>query len=97
MPEYCTREWHAAPERTRCLDHENAHCLDHERRRHEMYMLKDEVWTLTELGHWDGVLCVECAERRLGRALTRDDYRECTTDDLRQRWGGERMMPESRR
>ena len=40
---------------------------------HEYYGLLDQVWVLANPG-WDGMLCVGCCERRLGRQLTPYDF-----------------------
>jgi hypothetical protein len=39
----------------------------------EYYSLRDEVWALINPGI-DGKLCLECAEIRLGRSLTPEDF-----------------------
>ncbi len=41
----------------------------------EYYMLHDEVWRETGLGLHDGMLCIGCAESRLGRRLRPVDFK----------------------
>jgi len=40
----------------------------------EVYTLHDDVWAATGLPGWGGCLCVECAEKRLGRHLVPPDF-----------------------
>lgn len=40
----------------------------------EDYMVTDEVWQATGLGHHDGSLCIGCLEKRIGRRLTWLDF-----------------------
>jgi hypothetical protein len=37
-------------------------------------MLRRPVWRQTGLGPYDGVLCLDCIERRIGRRLTLADF-----------------------
>jgi hypothetical protein len=37
----------------------------------EYYMVHDIVWASAFMGPYDGMLCIGCLERRLGRPLTR--------------------------
>lgn len=39
----------------------------------EYYMLHDDLWARIN-PRIDGQLCIDCAERRLGRRLTPDDF-----------------------
>jgi hypothetical protein len=83
--------WHQRPERQNCLD-----CRFYMRRRPFDYMVRDEIWDLTGLSAIDGVLCLECLEKRIGRPLKRTDFR-LTTPEQRARgaWDGQtRMVPE---
>lgn len=41
---------------------------------YEYYMVTDQVWKLTGLRGYDGMLCIGCLEQRLGRLLTREDF-----------------------
>lgn len=41
----------------------------------EHYMLKDDVW-LTIHGSKNGMICLGCVEKRLGRCLTSDDFND---------------------
>jgi hypothetical protein len=45
-------------------------------RNHEQFMVHDAVWQAAGMEEWSGCLCVGCIERRLGRALTPDDFTE---------------------
>jgi hypothetical protein len=74
--------------RTRCRD-----CgLDVTAAGH-WHMLLDSVWARTGLGPEDGVLCLPCIEKRLGRRLVYADFRR-TNRSNRQDWGGHsRMVP----
>jgi hypothetical protein len=44
--------------------------------RSEMYWVYDSVWRAAGMtpGVWNGVLCVACLERRIGRELIPDDF-----------------------
>jgi hypothetical protein len=86
--EYGTREWDAAPERIYCLD-----CGRNVTASGQRCSLKDEVWARTGLGPWDGVLCLECIEARIGRDLDLADFRACRTRLQREVWGGRLMLP----
>ena len=59
------RSWPLAPHGTRCRD-----C------KHDvpLFMLRNDVWAMTGLEPTGGVLCRECVERRIGRALAPTDF-----------------------
>lgn len=40
----------------------------------EYYMVNSDVWALTGLGTYDGMLCISCLEKRIGRALCSQDF-----------------------
>jgi hypothetical protein len=40
----------------------------------EYYMVRNEIWAASGLEPNDGMLCLRCLERRLGRELTLDDF-----------------------
>jgi hypothetical protein len=40
----------------------------------EYYMVHDAVWLQTGLAKFEGMLCIGCLERRIGRKLCRDDF-----------------------
>lgn len=42
--------------------------------QNEYYMVKDEIWPI---GMDDGMLCIDCLEKRLGRKLIKDDFTDC--------------------
>jgi len=44
------------------------------RRVNQLYMLHDRVWAQTGAPFVRGALHIRCAERRLGRKLTRKDF-----------------------
>lgn len=41
----------------------------------EYYMVKHAVWVASGMGPIDGMLCLACLECRIGRALTKRDFR----------------------
>lgn len=43
----------------------------------EFYMVHDSVWLASGLSKRGGLLCIGCLERRIGRQLTSDDFRDC--------------------
>jgi hypothetical protein len=53
----------------------------------EYYMLHDHLWRLSNPAV-DGKLCLNCAEQRLGRPLTRSDFA-----DVRVNAGQARVCP----
>ncbi len=40
----------------------------------EYYMVKNDVWPI---GTDDGMLCIDCLEKRIGRELIKDDFSDC--------------------
>lgn len=42
----------------------------------EKFMVRDEVWAAAQLRPESGWICIECLEARLGRRLTRDDFKQ---------------------
>jgi hypothetical protein len=58
------------------------------------YMVSTEVWAASGLGPDDGVLCLVCLERRLGRPLGQRDFQLTTraNDGWMWRYRG-RMLP----
>lgn len=47
----------------------------------EYYMLVDEVWySVHDSG--EGMLCIGCIEKRLGRELTPADFHECLLNTM---------------
>jgi len=40
----------------------------------EYYMLYDHIWDKIIYGNKEGMLCIGCVERRLGRKLVRTDF-----------------------
>ena len=47
----------------------------------ELYMIGDNVWKQANTGSFNGFLCVGCIETRLGRQLTRKDFRLGMTEN----------------
>jgi hypothetical protein len=47
----------------------------------EYYMLRDDVWAETGVGASSGVLCIGCAEGRIGRRLNRWDFAPVPLND----------------
>ena len=56
------------------------------------YMVWDHVWAASELGREDGVLCLDCLQRRLGCELTLEDFMPAdpATRDF---WRGDLILP----
>ena len=53
-------------------------------------MVWDHVWAASGLGRADGVLCLDCLQRRLGRELALGDFMPAPeTSDA---WGGGGLM-----
>jgi hypothetical protein len=46
----------------------------------EYYMLKFEVW-FSIVPEDNGMLCIECVEKRLGRQLTSNDFLSCILNE----------------
>jgi hypothetical protein len=61
----CVRELDL-DKRTRCLDCDTEDGVS--------YIVHNHVWAMTGLGYADGVLCLDCLRRRLGRPLRLDDF-----------------------
>jgi len=46
----------------------------------EYYMVRDKVWAASGLGPHDGMLCLRCLERRIGREINIEDFAaQCPT------------------
>lgn len=57
-------------------------------------VLETSVWRATGLARWNGCLCLDHIEARLGRPLCRQDFQRCTEAE-RADWGGDvRKTPE---
>ena len=70
-PSWCEHEpiGHDAEIDMRCR------CVDcGEDKEGEYYMVADEVWAASGLGKNDGMLCLGCLERRIGRELVPEDF-----------------------
>ena len=51
--------------------------------QNEYYMVKDEIWPI---GIDDGMLCIECIEKRIGKTLIKGDFTDCLVNlELRPR------------
>lgn len=44
---------------------------------HEYYNVHDDIWAQSGLGPNDGMLCIGCLEKRIGRELKSDDFGNC--------------------
>jgi hypothetical protein len=44
---------------------------------HEYYNVHDDIWAQSGLGPNDGMLCIGCLEKRIGRKLKSDDFGNC--------------------
>ena len=65
------RGWLAAPARiTRCMD-----CAQDV--SYEFFVIHNDLWEQAVGDHRLGWICVPCLERRLGRQLTREDFKLC--------------------
>ena len=49
---------------------------------YEHYFLKQSVWDTIHTSI-KGMLCIGCAEQRLGRKLTKDDFTDCYINSLK--------------
>lgn len=47
----------------------------------EYYMVRKNVWKLANLGPDDGMLCIGCLEKRIGRKLTHWDFPDIPVND----------------
>jgi len=47
----------------------------------EYYMLKNDIWLQINGGHLKGILCIDCAEKRLGRMTTPNDFNDYPIND----------------
>jgi hypothetical protein len=66
-----------------CVD-----CRADTRILNEYYMVHDHVWPI---GKFDGMLCIGCIEKRIGRQLVPEDFKtpmdyEAGSERLRSRW-----------
>ena len=57
--------------------------------RHEYYSVNDEIWKVA--GMDSGFLCIGCLERRIGRSLTPDDFKDCPINDPDEPWHTPRL------
>ena len=48
----------------------------------EYYMVTDQVWKLTGLRGYDGMLCIGCLEQRLGRMLNARDFTDAPINQV---------------
>lgn len=48
----------------------------------EFYFLKTELW-LQAVGSTNGMLCIECLEKRIGRQLEPGDFTNCYLNNAR--------------
>jgi hypothetical protein len=48
----------------------------------EYYMVWDETWDRVGVDARDGILCIECLERRLGRMLCAEDFTDAPINGL---------------
>lgn len=65
------------------IDDINNKCRDcgFEVRWGEMFMVHDPIWAETGLGYDDGLLCVGCIEKRLGRELVKGDFTDAPLNE----------------
>jgi hypothetical protein len=73
------------------IDHPGFFCMDCDVDTYvnqQFYMLKDRLWKRINPSV-DGMLCLPCAEKRLGRSLSRKDFK-----DVRVNTAQARVCPE---
>jgi len=58
-------------------------CSDCKESNYEMYMVNDELWD--QFGEQLDTLCVYCLEKRLGRKLTKEDFKQFMNSPVNQR------------
>lgn len=46
----------------------------------EYYMVEDEVWKEAKMK--EGMLCIDCLEKRIGRTLKCEDFKKCPLNIL---------------
>ena len=51
-----------------------------------LFIVTDDLWK--EFGVGKGVLCLSCFEKRMGRALTINDLKDCPVNELALKIGG---------
>jgi hypothetical protein len=49
---------------------------------HEYYMVNDELWLSSGMGFFDGMLCITCLEKRIGRKLNHNDFLKMPINDI---------------
>lgn len=74
----------ALRKKNQCWAHKGFLCLDCEKcTMHiedgvmEYYMVQNELWEEAKAGPDEGMLCIGCLEKRLGRELTAKDFTDC--------------------
>jgi hypothetical protein len=67
-----SERWRRLARRFRCID------CGKDTKDGEYYLVKDELWAAS--GGGDGMLCLACLERRIGRELTLADFTWPSTD-----------------
>jgi len=60
------------------------HCLDCgiNTKYSEYYMVHNEIWLSSGLGLDDGMLCISCLEKRIGRKLNKNDFTDCLLNHM---------------
>jgi hypothetical protein len=81
--------WEESRNRLYCLD-----CGLHVISEGHYCMLRTPVWRRTGLGPFDGVLCLDHIERRIGRRLRLNDFLIAKKSDEGAFSRGEPMLPE---
>lgn len=67
---------HHTPEDRNLLNQHFYTCLECKLPLYYEYVVHKEVWETAELDYHDGVIHLPCLEKRLGRALTLEDFIE---------------------
>lgn len=57
-------------------------CGDNTHEIDEYYMVNDEVWEASGMGPHDGMLCIGCLEKRIGRRLNRTDFTDAPVNSI---------------
>jgi len=69
MHDFNELHWHDEMPNVMCLD-----CNINTVTSGEYYMVHNHVWSQTGIGPYDGMLCIICLEKRIGRKLTSQDF-----------------------
>lgn len=54
-------------------------CEDCEKEDFDYFMVQNEIWE--KFGNGEGLLCMSCLEKRMGRKLKAEDFTDCVLND----------------